>query len=581
MSTGVIKLFTPSEKVHLRRGQRPLTERSVSSSLYLILMKILPVLFLLVLMTGCASDTVKTQDFVSPYQETMVIRGPQERTGTEGLGPLSPAPNPRLPDLEEIEGPKGKTTINLTLENAVVRSLANSPEITVVSFDPSIAKESIAVAVSEFDVTAFGQLGYDDIDSPSNDISESGQFHSSMWEAGIKQKVVTGAEWSLTYALTRSVDNKSITRIFPTSYEPTMAFELKQPLLRDAWQDINLAGVNISKLNYNIALATFRQRAEDISAKVISLYWTLLQARHDVEIQQDLLDKTIKTLRKVENRTNIDATLGDIKQAETAVKGREAILFEAEKRLFDVQDELVRLLADHQMNLIKDLVIIPTTAPNTVAAELDQSELLKVALKNNPAISRAQLEVEVAEINVRVAKRQRMPRLDLVASAQLQGLSNKQGDAHEMISNGDFASYTVGVTFEYPLGNREKNAEFRLRKLRHSKALSNVHNVSDEVATQVKERMRFAETAHKEIQVQTDAVNAAGIHLQSLEDLETVRKTLTPEFLLTKIQAQESLADAQRAEIKAIVDYNIALTRLAQATGKVLDLRYINNIARH
>ena len=85
----------------------------------------------------------------------------------------------------------------------------------------------------------------------------------------------------------------------------------------------------------------------------------------------------------------------------------------------------------------------------------------------------------------------------------------------------------------------------------------------------------MVETNHAEIQVQKEAVEAARIHLQALEDSELIRERLTPEFLLVKLQAQEFLARSQRAEIKAIVDYNIALARLAQTTGTVLEMRYV------
>jgi outer membrane protein TolC len=528
------------------------------------------------MMSGCISEKVSTHSVISNYQESLAAGGPQGRTGIEGLEPISPTPDPRLPGLKETKGTTGKMTINLSLENAVVRVLANSPEIKIVSYDPSIAKERLTVAASEFDVTAFGQLGYDDTDSPSNDISVTGLSHSSLWEAGIRQKWITGAEWSVTSSLTRTVDD-SISRIFSTSYEPAVTFELKQPLLRDAWPDINLAGVDISKLNYRAALAAFREKAEDVSTEVISLYWTLLQARRDVEIQQALLENTIETLRKVEDRKDIDATVGDIKQAESSVKSRHAVLLDLKKRLSDVQGRLVRLLADHQMNLISEFEIVPTTVPDTVAVKLDQSELLKLALHNNQKILQAQLEVEVVEIDVMVAKREEMPRLDLVVSTQLQGLSDDQGDALEMIGDRNYSSYAVGVMFEYPLGNREKKAQFNLRKLQHTKAISKLHNVTDLVATLVKESIRLAETAHKEIQVHKETVEAARIHLQSLKDVETVRRKLTPEFLLAKIQAQDSLAKAQRAEIKAIADYNIALARIARDTGTVLDLRSVQS----
>jgi len=535
---------------------------------------ILSALFSLMLVSGCVSDKVNNQGPIQAYQEYLIEKGPQERTGIDGLEPIIPIPDSDFPALSEIKDGNGKTTINLTLENAVARALANSPEFTSVSFDPAIAKDSIDIASSEFDITAFGEVNYDKNDSLSTDISQNTKTHSSSWEAGIRQKGITGAEWSLAYALTRSFDD-SINRRYDTSYEPIMTFELRQPLLRDAWMDINLAGINISKLNYKISLTGFRQKAEDISTQVISLYWRLLQARRDIEIQQAMLGMTIETLKKVENRKKIDATMGDIKQAETSVKSSEAALIETEKKLSDVQDQLKRLLADNQMNLVDNYDLVPISSLDTKLIDVDQTELLKVALKNNPRVNQAKLKIEVAEINVKVAKKQRMPRLDIFGSTEVTALSNSQGQAQDILSDRDYVNYSVGLTLEYPLGNREKKTEFRQRKLRHSKALSDFQNISDQVATQVKESMRRVQTSYKEIKVWKDGVDAAKIHLKSLDDVLRVRKKLTPEYLLTKIQAQDSLVNAQRKEIKAIVDYNIALTRLAQTTGTVLDIRSV------
>ena len=84
------------------------------------------------------------------------------------------------------------------------------------------------------------------------------------------------------------------------------------------------------------------------------------------------------------------------------------------------------------------------------------------------------------------------------------------------------------------------------------------------------------ETNYAEIHVQKETAEAAKIHLQALEDSEPIRERLTPEFLLVKLQAQGALADAQRAEIKAIADFNISLARLAQTTGTVLELHQVS-----
>lgn len=82
----------------------------------------------------------------------------------------------------------------------------------------------------------------------------------------------------------------------------------------------------------------------------------------------------------------------------------------------------------------------------------------------------------------------------------------------------------------------------------------------------------MVETSCAQIQVQKDASEAARIHLQAVEDSEPIRQSLTPEFLLVKLQAQGALANAQHAEVEAIVELNIALAQLAQTTGTVLKL---------
>ena len=535
----------------------------------------LAVFVLLIQTAGCISEDIQDQSVVSSYQKTVVDKAPQSRMGDTGLESLRPAPDPGVAALKiTTNAQTGANIVNLTLEEALKRAIVSSPEIEVVSYDPSIAKEDVVKAVAVFDPALFGRLNYEKQDDPTDSFFLGGQATSRIWETGIRQKGVTGAEWSLAYALSRNWDDLT-TRTLSTRYEPMLSFQVKQPLLRDAWQEVNLAGVNISKLIYRVTLAAFRQKTEEVSTGVISLYWALSRARRDREIQQWLLGKTRETLKKVEDRKDIDATDVQIKQAEAATKSREAVLFQAEKQVMDIQDSLVRLLSDSQINLLSDLEIVPITVLDTTETRFEQSEALRLALSNDPEIERARLTVDVAQINVDVANRQKMPKLDLVASSRMSGLSRGYGSAHDELNDADFVTYALGITFEIPLGNRQREAEFRKRKWEKRKAVSILQNTSDQVAAQVKERIRLARTSYDEMRIQKDAIDAATMYLQAVEDTEEIRNRLTPEFLLVKLQAQETLSNAQRAEIEAVSDYNIAQARLAQSMGTVLDMRYV------
>ena len=520
------------------------------------------------------SEQVPPAVIVPPDVE--IVEGPEQDPSQppESSEPVTPAVVVP-PEIEIVADPvTGSKSVELTVEQAVARTLANSPEIRVVSFDPPIAKQDITRAASEFDMTAFGSLNYDDEDNPANSIFQPGESEVQTWESGVKQKGLTGLEWSLSYGLTRSWDDL-VGRTLPTRYEPMLSFQLKQPLLRDAWEQVALAGVNVAKLNYKIAFFGFRDKAEDTVAQVISAYWRLLQARRGFEIQQALLDRTLDTLSKVEGRQEIDATDVQIKQTEASTKAREAALLQASKAVSDAQDALVRLMADAQMTVLDEIQIIPATAPSLEAEQLDLSKILKIAMDRNPAIQQARSAVEIADINIRVAENQRMPRLDLVASTRTQGLARGRKTAGNVLESGDYISYAVGLSLEIPLGNRQRDAELLKRRLERRQAIAALQNVADQVAIAAKEATRRIQTNYSEIQVQKDAARAARIHLQALEDSEPIRERLTPEFLLVKLQAQESLANAQRAETRSIIDFNISLAELARTSGTVLELHQV------
>ena len=365
-------------------------------------------------------------------------------------------------------------------------------------------------------------------------------------------------------------------RTLSTRYEPVLAFQLKQPLLRDGGEKITLAGVDIARLNHRIALLGFRQKAEEVSTDVIRAYWQLVQARRDVDIQRRLVEQTEETVDKVEGRRGIDATGVQVHQAKAYAKSRQAALLNFEKRVEDAQDLLLRFVATSEAYLASEVTIVPVTGPGGAESDVEKPvtarQAMALAMEHNPVIQHAKAAVEIADINVRVARHQRMPRLDLVTSASTQALAREPEEAGGELGS-DYTSYAAGLVFEFTLGGRERYAELIKRRLERRKATAVLQNVADQVAVQVKERLRRVETSLAEIGIQRAAVEEGRVYLQALQDSEMVRERLTAEFLLVKLQAQETLAQAERAENSALVEFNVALAELAQATGTVLNLR--------
>ena len=524
--------------------------------------------------SGCVNPGATDSSLLGQSQRALTERGPQARKGDTGLDSLRPERDKALPEFEVVQDEEsGKKIVRLGLDDAVMHALVNNLDIRVISFDPAMAREQVIEAASEFDYTVFGGANYSKEDRRTASTFVGGQSKTYAFEAGVKQKYITGAQWSFTWALVRAWDNSppTFTTLQPR-YEPTLVFEISQPLLRNAWAEVNLANLQIARLNQQVTMAQFRDEVERIATEVISSYWGLAQARRELEIAGSLLGETDKTLQRVESRGELDATAVQINQIKGALETRRALVVQAQKRVADVQDNLARLLADAQINVLSEYEIVPVSEPNSEPADIDTNERMIEALQRNPILEQAQLAIEMADIDVKVAKKQKLPQLNLTASAALQGLDDSPGDAHDWLFTGNYSGWSAGLSLEYPLGNRQREAQFRRSKLNRLKAIATLENLSDQVAVQVKERVRQVEATYEQWQIQQDAVAAAELELKALQDTEEIRGQLTPEFLSVKLSAQASLAEAERAELQAITDYNIALVELERTSGTVLEM---------
>jgi len=529
---------------------------------------------------GCVIEPVDTNTPLITYQRDLARQGPQTRMSTEGNDPNDPLGLLLPVDQEDAEPnavreaigtADSNSPIQLSLKDAIAKALANSPEIRIVSYDPEIAEQTYIQNQAEFDPALFGRINYAYDDKPTSSPSEIGNQEQGLFESGVRTRDVHGAEWSASYLLTHTYDDLP-SRDPDTRYEPVLAFQVRQPLLRDFGKDTVLSGVNISRLEHQVALMSFRQRAEELAAGVINAYWQYDLAEREVTIFENWLTMAKETLDKVEGRSGIDATDVQIKQALSSVWTREGALIQSRRRAQDARDTLTRLLADVKLNLLNENRIELISTPAEEPRQLDKKDLLGKATQYNPRLAQARLAIDIADINIKVAKNQRMPKLDLVASAGTQTLDRSYTEAHTSIIDGDYYSATVGLNIEYPFYNRNRKAEYTKRLIERRKAVSTLQNLADQIAEQALLSIRRAEISYREIEIQEQATQAARIHLAALEETEEIRERLTPEYLLVKLQAQNTYSNAQREHVRAILEYNVALSQVAQVTGTLLNM---------
>ena len=523
----------------------------------------------LVALAGCVRPGEIDPTVLNRYQRSMRLLG-AERRGRDGLGPLRPAETigPRL----NVVRKDGKATVELTLQEAVQRALANSPLVRVVGFDPAISREEMIKAAAAFDAVVFGSYDYERIDERPVSVFGGGQTDTQVLKAGARQDLVTGGSWAVTYSFSRMWDNSGY-KTLAILYEPKLLLEVSQPLLRDAWPQFNLAQLRIARANRRISESAFRTRVESVVTEVISAYLTLTRWRRALRIQEDLLRMAVETLERVKARAEIDATAVQIKQTEAAVANRKLSVIEARYQILKARDALARLLADPQINLSADVEIVPVTPISKAPVVLDVADQLLTALANSPRLEQARLAIAVADINVEVAENQVLPKLNLVGSVGYQGLGGARHEAHENMGTLDYLSYSIGIAMEYPIGNRARRADLRKARFNRLEKIVELQDAADHVAQTVRDQVHLVRRHWQGIPLARAALGAARAELQALEHMEKIRGRLTPEFLQLKLRAQESVASAEVAEIDAIRFYNFSLVELHTATGTILKMQ--------
>jgi outer membrane protein TolC len=208
----------------------------------------------------------------------------------------------------------------------------------------------------------------------------------------------------------------------------------------------------------------------------------------------------------------------------------------------------------------------PTDTPPFVPiVDTSVEEKVEFALQHRPDVVQAQLRVASQEIARNAARNQRLPQVDLGGTASVSGFGGDLGSSTSDIGSTDGYNWAFSLTFSYPLGNRAANNALQQQNLLLKQALIDQRKVQQTVSRDIFQTVRNLETASKSVEVTRAATVLARTQLEA--EQEKFRLGLSTSFNV--LQFQNQLTSARSNEIRALSDYNEALGRLDQVTGKL------------
>ncbi len=415
-----------------------------------------------------------------------------------------------------------------------------------------------------------------------------------------------------------------------TTFSSNLGVTYTQPLFRNFAVDNTRRQIRIQRKRLQQSDADFRRQSIAIISEVQRSYWDLVFALRDQQNRLANLNLARESLRQIEAKiqAGVSAPLSRAEVA-TELANRESDVLLATQQVSITENNLKTLLLRDATAPEWSQSFVPTDKPVYSDEPIIVEDAIKDAMDNRPELTRLRFQKEINSIDINYFKNQTKPRIDLVSSFSLGGLSlsgqnvsagttvplifgNPNTNADVLLLNGlneargrlglseivpnqiavqtlpnflsggtsqslrnlfrsDAPNYSVGVTVQFPFRNRTAKANLAGARIQDQQTDAQTRAQEQTVVAEVRNAVQAVETARLRVLTSRRARENAEIQLEGERKLFEVGRSTT--FLL--FQRENALTNARNAEIRSETDYNKSLSDLQRSTSTTFRL---NNI---
>ena len=355
-------------------------------------------------------------------------------------------------------------------------------------------------------------------------------------------------------------------------YTPEATLRATQPLLKNFGSAVTKTQILIAQNNLTISKEDFRRQVITITSRVQQAYWDLVFRRQDLEVQKQQLVLAQQLLDQIRKQVAV-GTLAplDVLQAETNIARNDERILVADNAMRAAEDRLKRVMSFSFTGERADLGIVPADPPTYTDPMLDQDEEIRQALDQRADLMQAKLTLENQHIGLVFDKNQALPTLDLEATLRLNGIDNSFGGGFAEIEPTKRYGWGVGVTFRYPLQNRQAKSRVQQSQLAIRQQMVRIKDLEENIIVEVRNAFRDVLTNAQRVQATRIASRLAQKQLEAEE--KKLQVGLATVF--TTLQFQDTLTQQRSLELNAVTEYLKALVRLEEAKNTLLQSYHI------
>jgi outer membrane protein len=447
------------------------------------------------------------------------------------------------------------------------------------AYDPVLELEG-SYSKSTEPVTAFGSGGIPYLSAPESD--------SKAASLTIRQLLPTGGALSLRANGSRATTDGSFDLLSP-AYDSRVGVEFRQPLLRNRATDASRLSVRVAKVGREGAEASLRRAVTETLATVERAYWTLVDARHEMDVRREAVrlaeEQQSETRARVESGS---APRTELAQPQAELERRRGELLAAGEALSRAANALKVLILKGDDDALWTEELAPVENVETPTDSVDVAAAVERALSNRPELAIAGAAVKRRHAESAFARDGKWPSLDVVVSYDRYGLAGTQnpavvgatlppglngdlGDSFQSLGDGDYDATRVALVLGLPIGNRAARGGAAAAAHVERQAEADLARIRKTVRAEVLDAAAALQAARQRIEAARSGREAAEVQLSAERDRYATG--LSTNFLV--LTRQNDLSRARLDEISALTDYRTARTEMARATGSLIEQHHI------
>jgi len=466
------------------------------------------------------------------------------------------------------------TVHSLTLKECVELALDNNIDIKIQKFNPGLSRFDVSIAYAGYDPVLSGS--YDHIfnqggggfDAQNRPIPTS-RTDANDFSTGLSGKLPTG----MTYRFAGDAENRyGVTGLTPfESSTGGASMSLRQPLLRNFLFDTDRLNIAVAKNRLKVSELEFQDQVMTVVYNVENAYYSLIQARENVKVQEKALELAERLFKENRKRVEVGAMAPlDEKQAEADLATRKADLITSQQT-FNVQENVLKSLISDNFRGWSPAVIEPAEKLVAVPETFNLMDSWNVGVSQRPDLLQAKLDIERSALQLKYYKNQLLPSLDIRGGYGHTAAGREFNDTIAGVREGNRPNYSYGVVMEIPLSNLAARNRYKAGKLSAEQIKLVFKSREQTVLIEIDNAIKEAQSSYQRV----GATRQARLYAEAALDAEGKKLESGKSTSFQVLQLQRDLTSRRSEEIRALADYNKAIARVSYAEGSTLDRKKI------